>query len=219
MDSSNKLLPYARVYIIPAEDKRLPQRGQGYSEGQGKNGFFKFVHIPPGKYLIVVNPEDAQRPDFPYHRAFYPGVHDRETATILTIRGGEQIKDADIRLKQQFAPRHVSVRVTWADGLLVSNFVSIEARGIANPSALSDANQPDMKQGVIDLNILPEEPYELEAKLVCRYADERSQGPGAMLKSNKVSLSPRDEQKEVILTIPANACPEILGKTLLTEHQ
>ena len=46
-------------------------------EYQGKQDFFKFVHITSGEYLIVVNPDDSLDPKFPYRRTFFPGVHDR----------------------------------------------------------------------------------------------------------------------------------------------
>ena len=93
-----------RVYIIPAALKVLPQEPrQLYWESQGKKGFFRFVHIPPGEYLVLVNPEDSQTADFSYRRTFHPGVHDRSAATVINVRAGEQIKDADIWLQQQFA--------------------------------------------------------------------------------------------------------------------
>jgi hypothetical protein len=218
LDSSNKLLPHAFVYIVPADQKVLPKKRDLYWESQGQEGCFKFVHIPPGRYLILVNPDDSQNPDFPYRRTFYPDVHDRASAAIITLRAGEQIKDADIRLEQQFATRHVTVRITWVDGRLIQDSVYVEAKGTVNPAAMAHTSQPDMKTSVVDLSILPNEPYEIQGELICSYADERSVGPGATLKSNKIYLGPGEDRTELRLTIPARACPEIPGKTLLTEH-
>lgn len=217
LDSSNRLLPHAFVYIVPAAAKVLPKERQLYWESQGKEGFFKFVHIPPGEYLVLVNPDDSQTAEFPYRRTFHPGVHDRSAATVITLRAGEQIRDADIRLQQQFAPRHLSVRVTWADGRSIRNFVYIVAKGTANPKLMSDAST-DIRASVCDLKILPNEPYEVQAELNCRYADERSEGPGATLKSAKVYLTPDDGRTELTLTIPATTCPVIPGKTLVTNQ-
>jgi hypothetical protein len=217
LDASGKPLASAFAYIVPVVEKVLPKQGKLYWEYQGKQDFFKFVHIPPGEYLIVVNPDDSLDPKFPYRRTFFPGVHDRASAATITIRGGEQIKDADIRLEQQFAPRHLAVRVTWADGRLIQNFVFVTAKGTANPDAMSDTRQPDLKSSIIELGVLPNEPYEVEAELTCRYADERSVGPGAKLKSNKIHLAPGDDQKELLLTMPTTSCPEVNGKRLLTD--
>lgn len=219
LDSSNKLLPDAIAYIVPADEKVLPEARQLYWESQDKEGFFKFVHIPPADYLIVVNPDDSQNPDFPYRRTFYPNVHDRASAKVITVREGEQIKDADIQLEQQFTPRHVTVRVVWSDGRLIRDSVFVHAKGTANPAAVSDGNQPDEKASIVDLSVVPNEPYEVEAEVICRYADERSEGPGATLQSNKAYLERADHRTEVILTMPTTACPALPGKTLVTDQQ
>jgi len=218
LDVSGKPLPSAFTYIVPAEEKVLPKEGKLYWEYQGKEDFFKFVHIPPGEYLIVVNPDDSLNPEFPYPRTFYPGVHDRASAAILTVRGGEQIKDADIRLGQQFVPHHLTIRVTWADGRLIRSFVHVVAKGTVNSEAMSHTKQPDLSASIVDLSLLPNEPYQVEAQLTCRYADERSVGPGATLKSNKIFLGPGDDRKEILLTIPVVSCPDIRGKKLLNDQ-
>jgi hypothetical protein len=217
LDSSNKLVREAFAYIVPADKNVIPKERQLYWESQDKEGFFKFVHIPPGEYLIVVNPDDSRNPRFPYKRTFYPGVHDRALAEIITVHGGEQIKDADIRLEQQFTSRHVNVRVKWADGRLIKNWVYIVANGTANAELKSDVST-DAKADVGDLKLVPTEPYEVHAELTCRYADDRSVGPGAHLRSNNVYVRPDDGQKDLALTIPATACPEIPGKTLVTNR-
>jgi hypothetical protein len=216
LDSSGKPLSNALAYIVPAEEKVLPKQGVLYSEYQGEEGFFKFVHIPPGEYLIVVNPDNSLNPEFPYQRTFYPGVHDLASATSITIHGGEQIKDADMRLDQQFKPRHLTARVTWADGRLIRDFVYVVAKGTVNADARSNTRQPDLKKSVVVLSVVPNERYEVEAELTCRYADERSIGPGAELRSNKVLLRPDDDRTEILLTIPAASCPEVPGKKSLT---
>ncbi len=219
LDSLNRLVPNALAYIVPRDTIGMPKRMQLYSESQGKEGFFKFVHLPPGDYLILVNPEDSRNPDFPYARTFYPGVQDRASAKAITLRGGEQISDIDIHLSSQFTPRHLTVRITWADGRLIHDLVFVNAKGIANPKAMSHTRQPDMESSVVDLTILPDESYDVEAELICQYATERSVGPGARLKSNRVRILPGDGRTELFLSIPARSCPEEPGKRLLTDRK
>ncbi len=179
LDSANKPLPEAFVYILPVEESVIPKAQQLYWEFQDKKGFFKFVHIPPGRYQIVVNPDDSRSPGFPYRRAFYPDAHERDSAGVVTLHEGEQISGVDIRLGQRLAQRHLRVRVTWADGRVIRDLVFVTAKGTADPAATSDARQLDLKASLLELTVLPEEPYEVEAELICRYADERSTGPGA----------------------------------------
>jgi hypothetical protein len=100
---------------------------------------------------------------------------------------------------------------------LIKDFVFVTAKGTANPDAMSDARQPNLKASIIELSLLPSEPYEVEAELTCRYADERIlSGPGAKLKSNSVHLAAGDDRKEILLTIPVMSCPEVPGKKSLT---
>lgn len=218
LDSSGKLLPHAFVYILPADQKMLPESRQLYWDSQGKEGFFKFVHIPPGEYVVFVNPEDSLDPAFPYRQTFHPGVRDRASATIISMRGGEKLKEVDIRLKQEFEPRHLTVRVTWADGRLIRDHIFVDAKAKASNSILSHAVQRNSRASIVDLSIHPVEAYEVEASLICRYADERSVGPGATLVSNRLYLNPGDNQTELRLTIPATACPAIPGKRPLTDQ-
>jgi hypothetical protein len=208
-------LPQAFAYIVPADRDVISKKQELYWASQGNESHFKFVHVPAGRYFVLVNPDDSEDPDFPYRRTFHPGVHDREKATVITLRAGEQIKDADIRLQQEFAPRHVSVRVAWADGNAVRSFVYIVAKGTANPKLKSDTST-DARKTVGDLKLVPTEAYEVHAELTCRYADERSVGPGANFTSNKTDINPEDGHNELTLTIPATACPVIKGKTLVT---
>jgi len=218
LDSANRVLPHAFVYIVPAGNKQVPPEKELYWESQGKEKSFKFVHVPPGDYLLVVNPDDSQTPEFPYGRTFYPGVRDRALATIITVREGQQITDADIRLERQFAPRPLKVRVTWADGRLIKDHEFITATGTFNSAATAHTSQPNPRMSIVDVSLVPNEPYEIQAELICRYADESSVGPGQILKSNQAHFSARDDRKELHLVISAASCPNIAGKTLLTEQ-
>jgi hypothetical protein len=219
LDSSKQPLAQALVYILPADRQSIPNERQLYWTSQGKEGLFKFVHIPPGNYVILVNPDDSSDPKFPYSRTFHPGVHDRESAAIITIHGGEQIPDADIHLKPRFEPRYVKVHVTWIDGRLIRDLAFVEAKGTEHPSAMAGTRQPDSKASVIDLMILPNESYEIEAQLICVYEDEHSMGPGKTLRTNTVTLGARDQITEISLTIPAKSCPEVPGKKTVTENR
>ncbi len=212
LDASNSFLPDALVYIVPVAEKVLQNRQRLYSASQSKEGFFKFVHIPPGEYLVLVNPDDSRTPEFPFQRTFHPGVQDRDAATLVTLRAGERIEGVDIRLQPQFALRRLGVRVVWADGRSIDQFVYVVAKGTDN-SELTSTASTDKGVSVGELKIFPTEQYEVQAKLTCRYSDERSEGPGATLQSTVLGLKPGDDRTEITLTIPATSCPVVPGKT------
>ena len=54
LDSLNNVLPHAFVYIVPVDIEEIPKASQLYWANQDKEGAFKFVHIPPGDYVILV---------------------------------------------------------------------------------------------------------------------------------------------------------------------
>lgn len=216
-DSSGRLLPRASVSIIPAATKALPRRRELYSESQGREDFFKFVHLPPGKYLLVVNPDDKLDAEFPYRRTFYPGVRDRSAATVITLRAGEQFQGADIRLQPQFEPRHLDVMVTWSDGQPVTSMAFIRAKSTSNPQLTSVA-MTGRSSNVVDLSLFPQESYTITADTVCQYFDKHGSGPGPTLKSPTVLVRPQDGRTQLTLAFPVASCPVIPGKTLVDER-
>ncbi len=120
--STNTPLQEASVYIVPADRKMLPETSDLYRESQGKEGHFQFVHIPPGEYLIVVNPG-------------CPGPGIREDRDRSQWRTGERCGYS----------RRAEV------GTPIVDHLSIEAKGTVHADALADVQQPDSKAAVIQL--------------------------------------------------------------------
>jgi len=100
---------------------------------------------------------------------------------------------------------------------LIRDLAFVDATATDRGEAIAFTRQPDRKKSVIDLTILPNEPYKIEAHLTCRYGDDHGIGPGATLRSNEVYMDAKDDRAEISLVIPASGCPEVAGKTLLTE--
>lgn len=217
LDSSGRLLPQAFVYIVPAGIPELPKQRKLYWESQGREDSFKFVHLPPGKYLLVVNPDDKLDAEFPYRRTFYPGVRDRSAATVITLRAGEQFQGADIRLQPQFEPRHLDVMVTWSDGQPITSMAFIRAKSTSNPQLTSVATT-GRSSNVADISLFPQESYTVTADTVCRYFDKQGSGPGPTLKSPAILVKPQDGRTQLTLAFPVASCPVIPGKTLVGER-
>ncbi len=221
LDSSNRPLPDATVYLIPVGTSvSLANKQDSYSASQNeKDGFFRFVHLDPGQYQILVNPEDVRNPAFPYPRTFYPGVREAAAAGVITVGPGEQVKDADIRLQPLFRPRTLAVRVTWADGRLIRDYVHVEAKGLRVPETEAQVRWTDRRNSIFELSLMPDEPYRIRAELVCYYSHASGMGPGEKLQTVPVDLGAKDERNEITLTLLSNACPVVPGKTLMTEKE
>lgn len=204
---TNRLIADSAVYLVPAGDAPLLPSERLHRESQRKQSY-RFIHVPPGSYRVIVNPNNYRDPDFPYARTSYP----------VTIRAGEQVTGADLRLQPLFVPRRVQVRITWADGRVVGDLVHIDAQAVKGPEILAQIQYPRTKKNAFDVKLVPGESYIFTGKLTCRYSDARSSGLGARFESSPVPFTADDTRTELTLTLPVNACPVIPGKTLENEQ-
>jgi hypothetical protein len=83
---------------------------------QGSDGKFEFDHIGPGEYLLVFNRMNRLDPNSPFPRTFYPGEPDEAEAKIIKVKDGQQILNANIKLKAGYPTRIVKVQLNWVDG-------------------------------------------------------------------------------------------------------
>ena len=81
-----------------------------------KEGYYEFVRVQPGGYLLGFNLTWAPDKDDPYPRTFYPGVKTRAEAALLTVGEGERLKGYDMTLPPRLSARQVDVTVVWPDG-------------------------------------------------------------------------------------------------------
>ena len=81
-----------------------------------KEGYYEFVRVPPGSYLLGFNLTWAPDKDGPYPRTFYPGVKTREEAALITVGEGEKLKGYNMTLPPRLSEREVKVTVVWPDG-------------------------------------------------------------------------------------------------------
>ena len=68
-------------------------------------GRFSFSHVPPGRYLLIINRTDYERstgrrriPALP--TLFYPGVSDAGAATVIVLDKDDKPRDYDFRLPE-----------------------------------------------------------------------------------------------------------------------
>lgn len=79
-------------------------------------GRFKFEGIPTGEYLLGYSvwgghpSHDSSLPT-----SYYPGVDDREKATVLRLDAGQELSGLTFKLLKPDTPRRITVRVTWPD--------------------------------------------------------------------------------------------------------
>jgi hypothetical protein len=85
------------------------------------DGSFKIDQIPLGDYLLVANKDGRISSFEPFRTLYYPGVFEKEKATVLTVASGEQRQDIDIHVPAQQATRMIEGRFLYSDGRPVVN--------------------------------------------------------------------------------------------------
>lgn len=81
-----------------------------------KQGRYELDEIPPGEYLIVVNSEGKISSSEPFPTAYYPGVFEKNKATILAITEGSNLEDYDIHIPSQEKRRTLQGVFVYSDG-------------------------------------------------------------------------------------------------------
>lgn len=80
------------------------------------DGRFKIEEITLGEYYLVANDDDVISSNEPFPLTYYPGVFEKEKATVLNIASGDKLQDFDIHIPSQRPTRTVEGRLLFSDG-------------------------------------------------------------------------------------------------------
>ena len=80
------------------------------------SGHFRITSVPAGSYLLVLNQDGKLGTREPFPRLFYPGVAEREKATLIDIRIGETVKGIDVMIPRFAETITVSGMLLFSDG-------------------------------------------------------------------------------------------------------
>lgn len=119
LDERGEPQPGVTVNLFPsdADPKELASSSHTLTAYSKEGGRYAFDRLPPGRYLLVVNPHGGPTIDAPpFPRVFYPGTEDPAQAAPVTVGEGERVEDRDIRLTRRLVEREVSGVVVWPDG-------------------------------------------------------------------------------------------------------
>lgn len=91
-------------------------------------GRYELDEIPPGEYLIVLNSEGKISSNEPFPTAYFPGVFEKNKATVLAITDGSNLEDYDIHIPSQEKRRTLQGVFLFSDGKpVVDEFVEFKA--------------------------------------------------------------------------------------------
>jgi protocatechuate 3,4-dioxygenase beta subunit len=126
-----------------------------------ERGYFEFLNLPPGRYVVGVTLEHDANEDQPYPRIFHPGVGDVGEATVFDLGPGQRLDVGAFMLPPRLAPIVIHGRVVRENGepaadalVAVTNTWKARLRGTRTD-----------KSGTFSLSLYPGSSYVLTASL------------------------------------------------------
>jgi hypothetical protein len=90
-------------------------------------GLFTIKNVPMGNIVLGINIGSAPTKNRPYPTTYAPGTSDQAKARIFTLKPGEKVIHADLRLPERLPFGDFIVEVQWSDGSPVTTGVSVRA--------------------------------------------------------------------------------------------
>lgn len=110
----------AYVYLVVSAEAAAFTPDEGTDQLRaflGNDGRFVFEHVPPGEYVLAINPSRDDAFDVMGPAAFHPGVLDLSKAPRLRIRDGHNLDLGDVKAPPRPSFRKVEVRIVDAAGV------------------------------------------------------------------------------------------------------
>ena len=127
--ADGRALPGVCLKLTPKE--KPVKRDNWKFDCTDEQGRYKMEEIPPGEYLIVANYHDKISSDEPFPMAYYPGVFEKEKATVITLVGGDRLEGYDIHIPAQEATRVIQGVLLHSDGRAAAEqFIQFKADNV-----------------------------------------------------------------------------------------
>lgn len=181
----------------PASDveiQLLPADGADSLKGEGSRtsfgGSYSWKHLPPGSYILVVNPTEPSDllMDAPYPKRFFPRGGSAAEAERIVLQPAEDRTLPDFVIPPRAATRIVTGVVRWPDGR--------PAAGVEVALFFKHLGRGDKtdEEGRFKLNAYEGYTYELRAMV------EVTQGTVAEAEPQNVSIGGEDPSFDLVLT-------------------
>ncbi|HKE55696.1 MAG TPA: carboxypeptidase-like regulatory domain-containing protein [Pyrinomonadaceae bacterium] len=149
--ADGQVLPNVCLNLTP---KDMANKKNWLFDCTDKDGKYEVKDIPPGDYVMIVNFYGEISSNAPFPLAYYPGVFEKEKATVLTISAGDNLSDYDIHIPTQESTRILKGVLLYEDGTPVAKaFVEFKADSV-RPGYSGEVHTSTDKQGRFTLNVL-----------------------------------------------------------------
>lgn len=124
--ADGRALPNVCLKLAPKD--KLAASNWSIFDCTDEEGRYELSKIPPGEYLIVLNYHGKISSDEPFPMAYFPGVFEKDKATVLTIAPSTNLEDYDIHIPSQENRKILQGVLQYSDGRpVVDEFVEFKA--------------------------------------------------------------------------------------------
>jgi hypothetical protein len=118
------------------------------------DGKYIIPQLSPGKYYIAVNSHGFVKADNPFVTTYYPGVQNLKQAILLDLKGGEALKNIDIRIPDITPTIWISGKVVYADNVPVED-ADVKFESIDEPEkVIGDSEMRTKENGEFKIKVL-----------------------------------------------------------------
>lgn len=211
LDPEGKPMDGVCLELEPAAGKAGPYSVFDCTKSGGK---YTLEEMPAGQYRIVANRSGRMTASEPFAKLYYPGVAERDKASVITIGTGETLTDLDIRVLAVAKRVSLSGRLQFNDRAPVPDsdvqFVSAEHEYHERTSTEAD--------GSFNFSVIAGKVGELhgEIRIFRTEADQCPQfgasfnpnGFMTTLSTPPIAISTEKDQSGIILTLPFRSCKD-----------
>ena len=212
--ADGRALPNVSLKLTPKDKPNTKDTWKyDYTDAQGR---YKLDEIPPGEYLIVVNYHGKISSAEPFPAAYYPGVFEREKATVITLAAGDRLEGYDIHIPAQEATRVIRGVLLYSDGHpVVDESVNFIADGVKEGYDGEAGTQTDA-QGRFSLTLLQGLRGSLSGHMYtyvgeyanCPQLDKllRANGPSMEVTTKPLRIEVNSDLQDIKLVFPFPRC-------------
>lgn len=213
------IMPKVYLDLISAEvseDEAFENyfRVNGYTNDEGS---YTLDDMPAGKYLIVINKENKL--SYPYPTVYYPGVIEKEKATIITLSMGDKRTNYDIHIPEVRETVTIRGTLLYSDSAPVSKgditYEVFEKNGVMKNAGTASSSEdgqfaislPKGTRGKLKGSIL----VTVKKFPKCEQVEELIKRSGKFIvavESDEVNLEPLFDSNGYVLVLPFSSCKE-----------
>jgi len=162
IDDTGVIPKDVEVQLVSADKKPTPDNVESTMLNEDRS--FKFSFLPPGRYILGFNLIDGPSLYSPYPEFYYPGVSERDRATVIVIGEHQKVNELYLPRPLRLGERIIEGVAVLPDGSPLVSDCSIQLRNPRTGYREGNCVSSD-KEGRFSIKAIEGQTYELSATI------------------------------------------------------